>query len=181
MTEANIPGSDTVERIEDGETDIMERRDARAVGVPLFTADWHIFIPTFVILVVYSLAWLYLAITGQSDGALARLFIVVVAMGVPLLAVHAFLRHQTIRLQINDDHLLCNSGWPNDRATKVPFDLIEDLEIKRGLYGLFFQEGTIIIHLKTHNRIAIADLREPGKVKAHVEKAIGEADKRIGA
>jgi len=82
---------------------ILEKNDAQSQGIPLFSAHWHIFAPTIVILIAYSISWLLLAMADMSGTNLARLFIVVMAVFVPLLAAHAFLRYQTIRVQVNDD------------------------------------------------------------------------------
>ncbi len=144
---------------------ILERREAANSGVPLFAAHWHIFVPTLAIGLLYSLAWLGLALLGKSDTGLARLFIVVMAVGVPLLAAHAFLRFQTIRLQINEGHVLCHPGWPKELPIDVPLEMIESIRVRRGLSGRLFGGGTIIIRLVTGNTVAIADLAEP--VTAH--------------
>jgi len=93
---------------------ILERVEAKNTGVPLFTAHWHLFLPTLVIAVLYSALWMFFASSGKADSGLARLFIVVMAIGVPLLAVHAFLRYQTIRVQVNEDQALCHPGWPKE-------------------------------------------------------------------
>ena len=76
---------------------LLEKSDAQTQGVPLFFAHWHIFAPTTVILIAYSFSWLLLAMADMSDTNLARLFIVVMAVFVPLLAAHAFLLQTTKR------------------------------------------------------------------------------------
>ncbi len=147
---------------------ILERREAASSGVPLFAAHWHIFVPTVAIGLLYSFAWLFLAYLGKSDSGLARLFIVVMAVGVPLLAAHAFLRFQTIRLQINEKHLLCHPGWPKELPIDVPPEMIDSVKVRRGLSGRLFGGGTVVIKLVTGNTIAIADLANPEKARAAI-------------
>ena len=172
MEEANTSEEEFNLNGKTGSTTILERGEARSSGVPLFCAHWHIFIPTLISFVAYSFAWFFLAITERSDGSLARLFIVVISIGVPLLAGHAFLRYQTIRLQVNADRLLCHPGWPKEIPIEVPFETIDKVEIKRGLYGHIFDGGTIVIHLKTHGKIAIADLSDPETVRQEIFTAM---------
>jgi membrane protein YdbS with pleckstrin-like domain len=108
----------------------------------------------------------------MSDTNLARLFIVVMAVFVPLLAAHAFLRYQTIRVQVNEDCLFCHPGWPKDLPLEVPIAMIEDVVVKRGLSGRLFGGGTLVLHLVAENKVVIADLAEPDEAKKAVLNAI---------
>ncbi|MEM7216578.1 MAG: PH domain-containing protein [Pseudomonadota bacterium] len=148
---------------------ILERSEARTSGVPLFTAHWHIFIPTLVIAILYSVAWITLATLGKADSGLARLFIVVMAVGVPLLAVHAFLRYQTIRLQVSDGHVFCHPGWPKELPIDVPVSVIREIKVKRGLAGRVFGGGTIILSLVTEGDVVVADLAQPELARQTIE------------
>jgi len=144
---------------------ILEKSEAQDQGVPLFAAHWHIFAPTLIILVAYSISWLMLSLAGKSDSNLARLFIVVMSVGVPLLAAHAFLRYQTIRIQVNEDCLFCHPGWPKDLPIEVPISMVEKVVVKRGLSGRLFGGGTLVLHLKAENKVIIADLADPEAAK----------------
>ncbi len=157
--------------LEPDEVHILERAEAKNSGVPLFTAHWHIFVPTMIIAVLYSVAWLVLASVGKSDSGLARLFIVVMAIGVPLLAAHAFLRYQTIRLQVSDGHAFCHPGWPKDLPIDVPLAVIRQVKVRRGLSGRLFGGGTVILDLVTEGNVIVTDLAEPDKAKAIIEAA----------
>lgn len=140
---------------------ILERHEAKQSGIPLHVAHWHIFAPTCAIALLYSVAWIVLALLGKSDTGLARLFIVVMAVGVPLLAAHAFIRYQTIRLQISKDGVLCHPGWPKELPINIPLQMISSVRIRRGLSDRLFGGGTVIIELVTGGQIAIADLSDP--------------------
>ncbi len=153
---------------------ILEKNDAQTQGVPLFSAHWHIFAPTIVILLAYSCAWFLLALADMSDSNLARLFIVVMSVFVPLLAAHAFLRYQTIRVQVNDDCLFCHPGWPKDLPVEVPVAMIESVNIKRGLSGRLFGGGTLVLNLVAENKVVIADLAEPEKAQEAILHVISK-------
>ena len=155
------------------DVELLERSEARRDGIPFFTPHWHLFIPTVVIAVLYSFAWLMLVIMGHIDSAIARLFVVVMAVGVPLLAVHAFLRYQTIRLQVSGGHFLCHPGWPKDLPIDLPAEMVIDASVRRGLSGRFFGGGTLILQLVTGDRVVIADLGEPQKALEAVNVVLG--------
>ncbi len=154
---------------------ILEKNEAQNQGVPLFSAHWHIFAPTIIILVAYSLSWLLLALADMSASNLARLFIVVMSVFVPLLAAHAFLRYQTIRLQVNDDCLFCHPGWPKDLPIEIPISMIKKIVVKRGLSGRLFGGGTIVLHVAAENKIVIADLAEPDAAKQAITDAMSKS------
>ncbi len=153
---------------------ILEKNEAENQGVPLFSAHWHIFAPTFIILVGYSFSWLLLAIADMSNSNLARLFIVVMSVCVPLLAAHAFLRYQTIRVQVNDDCLFCHAGWPKDLPVEVPIAMIDKIIVKRGLSGRLFGGGTLVLYLAVENKIVIVDLAEPDAAKQAIMDAMSK-------
>lgn len=154
---------------------ILEKGEAHNQGIPLFSAHWHIFAPTIVILVSYSFCWFLLALAGKSDTGLARLFIIVMSVFVPLLAAHAFLRFQTIRLQINNDRLVCHSGWPKDLAVEVPFAMVENIVVKRGMSGRLLGGGTLILNLTAEQKVVIADLAEPELAKEMIDALISSS------
>ncbi|MGI9350821.1 MAG: hypothetical protein ACR2O3_04600 [Rhizobiaceae bacterium] len=153
------------------EVHILERVEAQSSGVPLFVAHWHIFAPTLVIAILYSAAWLFLAVTGKSETGLARLFIVVMAVGVPFLAAHAFLRYQTIRLQVSDGHAYCHPGWPKELPIDVPLSIIKEVKVRRGLSGYLFGGGTVILDLVTEGSVVVADISEPDLAKKVIDIA----------
>ena len=160
MTKDNVNSEDEkLETVPD--VQILERAEAREDGVPLFAAHWHLYIPTIIIAALYSLIWLMLFLTGNAGTDLARLFVVVMTVGVPLLAAHAFLRYQTIRIQVNEDNVICHPGWPRDLPSELPAQIIESVQVKRGLSGNLFGGGTVIFKLVTGDRMAIADVGDP--------------------
>jgi membrane protein YdbS with pleckstrin-like domain len=135
---------------------------------------WQVFLPTLVIGVLYLLAWLWLSATGRAGGGLAKLVLLVLAIGVPLLAAHAMLRFQTIRLQARETALLYHPGWPRDMPVELPYALVERVALRRGLAGLAFGGGTLVAELTTGGRTAIADLGNPAA-------ALGDVERRLAA
>lgn len=127
-------------------------------------ADWRVFVPTLIILLAYSAGLLVLWSKGMQDTALFRMFGLVTAIGVPLLAAHAFLRYATIRVQILPKTLRFHSGWPKDTPHEIPRKLITDISVRRGIFGIVFGGGTLAIQTSTGNHVEIADLANPQKI-----------------
>jgi membrane protein YdbS with pleckstrin-like domain len=149
---------------------ILEKNEANDRGIPLYYAHWRIFIPSLVILIAYAFAWGLLSITNNSDSNLARLFIVVMSVFVPLLAAYAFLKYQTIRLQVNEDSLYCHPGWPKDMATEVHFPMIEEVNVKQGLTGRIFGGGSIVLLLADNTEMEIRALSSPFEARKDIIK-----------
>ena len=138
-----------------------------------YGARWQIFIPTLAILTLYSFAWLYLYANEQQGTSLARLLLIVLTIGVPLLAAHAFLRYQTIRVQVMSRGIRYHPGWPKDLPVDLPYDLIDRLRVKKSLVSALTRSGTLVIELTTGEKVAIADLNRPDAVRKAMESAIG--------
>jgi len=136
-------------------------------GVSVFRPHWQIFLPTLVVLAGYGISLLYLWMTGRSDSALFRLCAIIAAVGVPLLAAHAVLRYETVRVQLREASLCYHPGWPKDRLLEIPHELIETIRVKRGIAGRLFGGGTLVIKTSTGGKIAIADLRNPDAIIEH--------------
>ena len=129
-----------------------------------FRSHWKLFLPTLVIFISYVLSLLYLWATGRSDSGLFRLAALVAGVGVPLLAAHAFLRYETVRLRIYRNVVKVHPGWPKNRALEIPHELITDMAIKRGLSGRLMGGGTLIISTSVGTKMAVPDLKEPDRI-----------------
>jgi len=151
---------------------ILERPEAKSAGVPLYIAHWHIFIPTIVISIIYLLAWVALHELGMGDSGLARICFIVISVGAPFLGAFAFLRYQTIRVQVNESDIICHPGWPKDLPIDVPISIISKINVRRGLAGRLFGGGTLILELTTGSSIAIPDLKDVYHAKKIIEDAI---------
>jgi len=151
---------------------ILEKPEAISAGVPLYCAHWHIFIPTIVIAIIYFISWIVLHAIGMGQTGLARICFIVIAVGAPFLGAYAFLRYQTIRVQINENDIICHPGWPKDLPIDVPISIISRVRVKRGLAGRFFGGGTLMLQLSTGSTISIPDLRNVGDACRMIDAAI---------
>ena len=160
------PGVPHAHKLEDA--DIFEPDQAEPGTI--FRPRWQLFLPTLAIAALYSMAWTWLVLEERGGGALARLFLIVMAIGVPLLAAHAFLRYQTIRVQVLNDAVRYHPGWPRDLPIDMPLDLIDRVRVKRGLSGLLFGGGTLVMDLTTGEKAAVADLYDPQGARRTIEQ-----------
>ncbi|MCG6859531.1 MAG: hypothetical protein LJE67_15845 [Salaquimonas sp.] len=165
----DVPHAHAVEDVASFELD-------EGIAMPAFRARWQLFLPTIAIAVIYSAAWIYLVNAGKGDYALVRLLVIVMAVGVPMLAVHAFLRYQTIRVQVLPDAVRYHPGWPRDLPIDMPLDLIDQVRVKHGLSGLLFGGGTLVMDLTTGEKAAVADLSNPDRAREAIEQRMAERE-----
>lgn len=133
-----------------------------------YKAHWHIFVPTIVISILYLFGWLVLYFMGMANGAIARLFVVVLSVGVPLLFAHAFLRYQTISICIFKNCVQYHTGWPKAEPIEMPYGLIKNVRFTRGLSGRMFGGGTVVISTLAGEPIAVADVANPIEAVAKI-------------
>ena len=154
--------------------DSAELEVSDQMGRPTYHSHRQLFVPTIIILCLYSGGLLVLWSIDMTSSALFRMFALVLGIGVPLLGAHAFLRYETVRLQFLKDRLRVHPGWPKDAPIEIPYDLVSSLKVKRGLSGRLFGGGTIIIELTTGSKIAIADLKRPLDALAEYQHIVSE-------
>ncbi len=159
--------------LEAKELEAMELEEVEQTALHSYRAHWHIFVPTIVICILYIAGWVTLYLMDKSQGDLARLFIVVLAVGVPLLFAHAFLRYQTISIKIFETHLQYHTGWPRAEPVRLPYGLIDKIKYTRGLSGRVFGGGTVILQLVAGEAIGIADVEKPAAATAKVAELMG--------
>ncbi len=138
-----------------------------------YRAHWHIFVPTVVISVLYLVGWVILYFMELSGGNLARLFIVVLAVGVPLLFANAFLRYQTIAIELFESHLKYHTGWPKAEPVVLPYAIVDNVRYSRGLSGRLFGGGTVIVQLLAGEAIGIADVEKPEDAAEKIVQMMG--------
>ncbi len=124
-------------------------------------------------------AWLYLS--DRSAGAIARLCLVVLSLGVPFLVAHALLRVATIRVQLLPHAILAHTGFPRGRAHEIPYGMMRGLVVRRSLAGRMLGGGTLTILMADGVKLAIPDLRDPDAVVRGIEEKIAAEPPKIEA
>ncbi len=156
----------------DPSTPNMQSNDRKANDEPIaleaYKAHWHIFVPTIIIAIFYIIGWLVMYFMGMAGGGLARLFIVVLAVGVPILFAHAFLRYQTITIELFEDYLQYHTGWPKSEPVKLPYGMVRNARYTRGLSGRLFGGGTVVLRLIGGGVVGIADVESPKKISRQI-------------
>ncbi len=133
-------------------------------------AHWHIFVPTIIIAILYIIGWLVMYFMGMAGGGLARLFVVVLAIGVPILFAHAFLRYQTITIELFEDYLKYHTGWPRSEPVQLPYGMVKKAKFTRGLSGRLFGGGTVVLNLIGGGVVGIADVETPKQIAGKINE-----------
>lgn len=144
----------------------LDRREAEALGVTLFTAHWSLLVPTLVLAVVFAILWYALTVTGQSATLVGRFFIVAMAVLFPLLAATAFLRLQTTRVQIGDDVIAIHEGNLMGQLKELEPSSIDSISIKPTLFG----GGTLLIESNSETIAILRNLSNPDLAKQEILK-----------
>ncbi|MEL7429065.1 MAG: PH domain-containing protein, partial [Pseudomonadota bacterium] len=128
----------------------------------------QIFVPSLMICILYVAVWAILFFMGQATFGTGRLFIITMAIITPLLAAWAFLKYQTIRLQVSDGHLYIHPGWPREMPIDIPREMVETVSVQRGLIGRIFGGGTLVITMTDGRAFVLRDLSHPEEAETTV-------------
>lgn len=134
-----------------------------------------IFLPTLLIVSGYAAAFALLWVFGRGDGALARLCLLVLAIGGPFLVAHAVLRRFTVRVDVMPHAVYAHSGFPRNAPDEIPYALIRRLTLRRGPVGRLTGSGTLVFEIAGGTSIAVADLARPEQALRAIGRLIDEA------
>lgn len=149
--------------------------DGESVAHAAFRGDLRaLFVPTMVVALGYLCMWFFLYVTGNGSGAMARLSIAVLALGVPVLIAHAGLRYVTISIVVGPDHIVAHRGFPIRDEVEISYRAIREVRVRRGISGSLTGAGTILIDRVGGKITVVPDIANPRGAR----KAILEA-KRI--
>lgn len=137
-------------------------------GGPFLPSALSLFLPTMVVLAGYGVALAGLVLAGRGDGALARLCIVVLALGGPFLIAHATLRVFTIRVAVMPRTLYVHRGFPSGEAQDIPYRLIDRVAVRRGLAGRIAGSGALVVTLSGDRRVVVGDLKHADQARAAI-------------
>ena len=126
-------------------------------------------LPVAVIAIGYLAMLAVLFGTGKSDGALARLCIAALGIGVPFVLAHAVLRLMTTRLVIMPHVVQVVPGFPQTQYYSVPYGLIRSVHVERGLGGRLAGSATLRFELANGEKTAVCDIADPHAALAAIE------------
>ena len=85
---------------------------------------------------------------------------------------YAFLRYQTISIEIFEQYLRYRGGWPKVDPVVIPYALIKKVNFSKGLSGRLFGGGTIMLQLESGADIRIADVEKSIEAKENIAAMI---------
>lgn len=120
-----------------------------------------LFLPALVVAAGYAALWAYLVADGRGEGALARISLMVLFVGTPLLLAHAGLRLATTRLTLRGAHLEAHKGFPARDPEIVAYAAISDATLRRGLSGWLTGAGSLVIKRENGPVLVVPGLAHP--------------------
>ncbi|WP_187972194.1 PH domain-containing protein [Aquibium microcysteis] len=134
-----------------------------------------VFLPTVVIVIGYAVVLAVLWFFGRGDGALARLCLVVLAVGGPFLIAHAILRRFTVRIDVMPHAVYAHTGFPRKAPDEIPYALIRRLTLRQGPVGRLTDSGTLLFEISGGTSIMVADLARPHHALRVIGRLIEDA------
>lgn len=137
-----------------------------------------LFSPTIMIAIGYGLVWLVLFFDGRDGGALARLCMFVLLLGIPLLGAYCLLRYITTSIKLFEVSAQIHAGFPSRDPIDIPYRFIEYVQVRYGLLGRFTKSATLRIGLTAKKSVEIRHIDQPEKVKLAIELEIAKSAKK---
>jgi len=134
-----------------------------------------VFLPAILIVGGYAAAFAWLWLQGRGDGALARLCLLVLAVGGPFLLAHAVLRRFTVRIDVMPHAVYAHTGFPRKAPDEIPYALIRRLTLRRGPVGRLTGSGTLVFEIAGGTAIVVADLARPDQALRAIGRLIDDA------
>jgi membrane protein YdbS with pleckstrin-like domain len=144
-------------------------------GGPFLPSTRAIFLPAILILSGYAFAFAALWWLGRGDGALARLCLLVLAVGGPFLLAHGVLRRFTVRLDVMPHAVYAHGGFPRKAPDEIPYALIRRLTLRQGPVGRLTGSGTLVFEIAGGTTITIADLARPRQALRAIGRLVDAA------
>jgi hypothetical protein len=150
---------------------IQGENDNRRASATVFGASrLSLFLPTLVVLVGYGLLLLVLSAAGHAGGPIARICLIVLIVGVPVIAVYAALRAATLGVRLEPHALVLLRGFPARRPVLVPWQDVAEVSV----VGRFFaRAGTLVVEDVQGTRTAVHDLKSADEAAILIRARIG--------
>lgn len=147
--------------------------DGAAAPGEVYKVHWAVFLPTVAIAVLYASLWVWFSLGQGASGGISRAALLVLAVGVPLLVVHAGLRYVNGQLELGEHELIASPGWPVRRQRHVTYDHVVDVKMRRGMIGRLIDVGTMVIIDRNGDRTVMPDLAVPQTAMKALQEKLG--------
>ncbi len=120
-----------------------------------------LFLPALVVAAGYGALLAALVLADRGNGPLARVCMIVVVIGVPLLLAYAGLRLSTTRLTLHAAYLEAHPGFPARDPVTVPYAAVSRATVRRGLSGWITGAGSLMIERDNGLPVTVSGLSSP--------------------
>ncbi|SOE13828.1 hypothetical protein SAMN05877838_0952 [Hoeflea halophila] len=141
-----------------------------------------LFLPALVVAAGYGALLLALVLADRGNGPLARVCMIVLVIGVPLLLAHAGLRLSTTRLALHASYLEVHPGFPARDPVTIPYASVSRATVRRGLSGWITGAGSLVIERESGLPVIVSGLSSPDTAVAKLDAyRDGVHGKRVNA
>lgn len=138
----------------------------------LYRADWSIYLPAILVILLYGALWVLMLFLGKGDTALARILLLVLVLGVPLLLVRAFLRYMSFELRIFRRRLLYRRGWIRPRWRRVALEDVTGVRVAYGPAGRLPGSGALIMTFHAGPPLRLMDIADPEGAEHQISRRL---------
>ena len=115
----------------------------------------------------------------HGEGAIARVCLVVLVIGVPCLLAYAGLRLSTTRLALRGAHLEAHPGFPVRDPVVVAYSAVTGLALRRGLSGWITGAGSLVIERDREAPLVVPGLANPDSALSAVSERLAALGTRV--
>lgn len=159
-----------------GHTQISDSTEAEideaVIPIAETRAHWSLFLPSVLVALIYGLAWALLAISGQGNGALAKIMFLVLVVAPPVLLAHAFLRFKSVGIALTNRHVLVAKGWPRMEGQQFEIEDIAKIGFRSSAIGRQLGVGKITLRLTDGRNISVSDVADPNAICTAIQHHI---------
>lgn len=141
-------------------------------GTATFAAGRTIFLPAIIVAVLYGGLWVVMMLQGRGDTALARMLLLVVLLGVPLLFARAWLRYASFGLRLTGSGIEYRQGWPRPPWEQLSFEDLSRIDVVYGPLGRFAGGVALVLICRDGRRLRLADIADPEEAASQIRRRL---------
>lgn len=133
-------------------------------------AHWTIYLPTLVVAFTWGIVFLWAGWQEPALEAIKAIALVIEAVVVPFLFIHAFLRARVLRAAAREGALTAEWGFPVRKRLALDMGEVVLAQVRRSHAQRLFGGGALALIERSGKRHLIADLDRPEEIAALINE-----------
>lgn len=146
-----------------------ENDNRRTAATCFGPSRFRLFVPTALVACGYGILYLALRTMDASDGPVAKVSLLILAAGVPLIAAYAFLRALTIAVRLEPHALVLARGFPALHPVALAWHEVADVSVLESR----FSGSALIVEDTQGTRVMVRDLAGAEQAASLIRARLG--------